>query len=79
MRRWVVHLEAASERGDDLRLFAHRAENLIGMLYAHMETEEAVLLPLVDFGHLGNGDSRPSKPIGQHRRRMSVPGASRKA
>ena len=32
MRRWVVHLEAASERDDDLRRFACRAENLIGML-----------------------------------------------
>jgi hemerythrin-like domain-containing protein len=49
VRRWVVHLETASRGGDDLRLFAQRAENLIGMLYAHMETEEAVLLPLVDF------------------------------
>jgi pimeloyl-ACP methyl ester carboxylesterase/hemerythrin-like domain-containing protein len=56
IRRLIVHLEAASRRREDLRSFARRAENLIGMLYAHMETEEAVILPLVDFGHVRDGE-----------------------
>jgi iron-sulfur cluster repair protein YtfE (RIC family) len=46
--RWIVHLEAAAERGEGIGVFAQRAENLMGMLYAHMEVEEAMLLPLVD-------------------------------
>jgi iron-sulfur cluster repair protein YtfE (RIC family) len=59
IRRWIVHLEAASRRPNDLRLFARRADNLIGMLYAHMETEEAVVLPLVEFGHAFDGEESP--------------------
>jgi hemerythrin-like domain-containing protein len=79
MRRWVVHLEAASGRGDDLGLFARRAENLIGMLYAHMETEEAVILPLVDFGHVGSGIKSAESRIGQHTGRKGALGVSRNA
>lgn len=50
IRRWIVHLETASRRREDLRLFAQRALNLLGMLYAHMEAEDSVVLPLVDLG-----------------------------
>jgi pimeloyl-ACP methyl ester carboxylesterase/hemerythrin-like domain-containing protein len=68
IRRWIVHVEAASRRPEDLRLFAQRAENLIGMLYAHMETEEAVVLPLVDFGHVRDGEGsvkHRDRPVGR--------------
>jgi hemerythrin-like domain-containing protein len=60
IRRWIVHLEAASRRGEDLRLFARRAENLVGMLYAHMEAEEAVIAPLVDFAPCTAATQPPS-------------------
>ena len=79
MLRWVVHLEAASERGDDPRLFARRAENLIGMLYAHMETEEAVLLPLVDYGHVGGGSKSAGCLACEDAGGKDAPGAERKA
>ena len=47
--RWMAELAAIRrEKNPDVRLFARRTHNLIGLLQAHFETEEEILLPLLD-------------------------------
>jgi hemerythrin-like domain-containing protein len=49
VERWIGELakEAAKPR-PDYRAFARRADNLLGLIAAHFEEEEEVLLPLID-------------------------------
>jgi hemerythrin-like domain-containing protein len=49
--RWIGELraEADKERIDTAR-FSRRADNLLGLLWAHFEEEEEVLLPFIDNG-----------------------------
>jgi hemerythrin-like domain-containing protein len=47
--RWIAELEAeAAQAEPDLVAFARRADNLLGLLAAHFEEEERVLLPILD-------------------------------
>lgn len=47
--RWVDDLvREASRPVPDGRTFARRADNLLGLMTAHFEEEEAVLLPVLD-------------------------------
>lgn len=49
IRRWVAELAAeAGQKVPDARAFARRADKLLGLLTAHMEEEEEVLLPVLD-------------------------------
>lgn len=49
--RWIAELgtEAAKD-SPDADAFARRTDNLLGLLWAHFEEEEEVLLPLIDAG-----------------------------
>lgn len=47
--RWIDELGAESEKAEpDPVAFARRADNLLGLIGAHFEEEEEVLLPLLD-------------------------------
>jgi hemerythrin-like domain-containing protein len=47
--RWIAELEKlAKSPKPDYRAFARRADNLLGLVSAHFEEEEEVLLPLID-------------------------------
>jgi hemerythrin-like domain-containing protein len=47
--RWIAELEREAARPEpDVRAFARRADNLFGLVLAHFEEEEVVLLPIVD-------------------------------
>ncbi|MCI0588723.1 MAG: hemerythrin domain-containing protein [Planctomycetes bacterium] len=47
--RWVEELAAeAGKPSPDARTFCRRADNLLGLLAAHFEEEEEVLLPILD-------------------------------
>ena len=49
--RWIDELTTESEKATpDLEAFARRTDNLLGLLAAHFEEEEEVLLPLVEKG-----------------------------
>lgn len=49
--RWIDELTAESEKATpDIEAFARRTDNLLGLLAAHFEEEEEVLLPLVEEG-----------------------------
>lgn len=49
MKRWLEELELeASKTVPDPRVFARRAQSLFGLVRAHLEVEEQVLLPLID-------------------------------
>jgi hemerythrin-like domain-containing protein len=49
IRRWSAELAAEAARElPDARAFARRADKLLGLLRAHMEEEEEVLLPVLD-------------------------------
>jgi len=49
IRRWSAELAAeAAQKAPDARAFARRADKLLGLLTAHMEGEEEVLLPVLD-------------------------------
>jgi hemerythrin-like domain-containing protein len=49
IRRWSAELAAeAAQKAPDARAFARRADKLLGLLRAHMEEEEEVLLPVLD-------------------------------
>jgi hemerythrin-like domain-containing protein len=47
--RWIGELRAEADKPKtDTARFARRADNLLGLLWAHFEEEEEVLLPLID-------------------------------
>ncbi|NUQ77020.1 MAG: hemerythrin domain-containing protein [Polyangiaceae bacterium] len=47
--RWIGELETeAAKPSPDAKAFARRTDNLLGLLWAHFEEEEEVLLPLLD-------------------------------
>ncbi|MFA6954930.1 MAG: hemerythrin domain-containing protein [Thermoanaerobaculia bacterium] len=47
--RWIDELALESEKGTpDATLFVHRADQLLGLILAHFEDEEEVLLPVLD-------------------------------
>jgi len=47
--RWIHDLAAESRtETPDALVFARRADNLLGLLWAHLEEEEQVLLPILD-------------------------------
>jgi len=47
--RWIAELaEEAGRPKADARAFVRRADNLFGLIEAHMEEEEEVLLPVLD-------------------------------
>jgi iron-sulfur cluster repair protein YtfE (RIC family) len=47
--RWVSELKSlASAPEPDIKAFARRADNLLGLVMAHFETEEEILLPVLD-------------------------------
>lgn len=47
--RWVSELKGiASAPAPDIKVFARRADNLLGLVMAHFETEEEILLPVLD-------------------------------
>lgn len=49
--RWIAELRAESEKTKiDAAKFARRTDNLLGLLWAHFEEEEEVLLPFIDKG-----------------------------
>jgi len=49
--RWIAELRAESDKpAIDAAKFARRTDNLLGLLWAHFEEEEEVLLPLIDKG-----------------------------
>lgn len=49
--RWIEELRAESEKPEpDAVKFARRTDNLLGLLWAHFEEEEEVLLPFIDQG-----------------------------
>ena len=49
--RWIAELRAESEKPTlDVAKFVRRADNLLGLIWAHFEEEEEVLLPFVDKG-----------------------------
>ena len=49
--RWIGELRAESDKPRiDPAKFARRTDNLLGLLWAHFEEEEEVLLPLIDKG-----------------------------
>jgi hemerythrin-like domain-containing protein len=49
--RWIGELRAEADKPKiDPAKFARRADNLLGLLWAHFEEEEEVLLPLIDKG-----------------------------
>ena len=47
--RWIGELRAESDKPKlDAAKFARRTDNLLGLLWAHFEEEEEVLLPFID-------------------------------
>lgn len=47
--RWIGELRAESEKPKiDAAKFARRTDNLLGLIWAHFEEEEEVLLPFID-------------------------------
>ena len=49
--RWIGELRAESDKTKiDAAKFARRTDNLLGLLSAHFEEEEEVLLPFIDKG-----------------------------
>jgi hemerythrin-like domain-containing protein len=49
--RWIAELHAESDKARiDAAKFARRSDNLLGLLWAHFEAEEEVLLPFIDKG-----------------------------
>jgi iron-sulfur cluster repair protein YtfE (RIC family) len=49
--RWIAELRAETVRATiDPAKFARRTDNLLGLLWAHFEEEEEVLLPFIDKG-----------------------------
>jgi hemerythrin-like domain-containing protein len=49
--RWIAELRAESEKPKlDVAKFSRRADNLLGLIWAHFEEEEEVLLPFIDKG-----------------------------
>lgn len=49
--RWIGELRAESEKPSlDAARFARRTDNLLGLIWAHFEEEEEVLLPFIDRG-----------------------------
>lgn len=47
--RWIAELDKELQKPKpDLKAFARRTDNLLGLLWAHFEEEEEVLLPIVD-------------------------------
>ena len=49
--RWIGELRAEADKPKiDAAKFARRADNLLGLIWAHFEEEEEVLLPLIDKG-----------------------------
>ena len=49
--RWIDELAAESAKAaPDVEAFTRRTDNLLGLLTAHFEEEEEVLLPLIDKG-----------------------------
>lgn len=49
--RWIDELAAeAAKEAPGVEPFARRADNLLGLIAAHFEEEEEVLLPLIDRG-----------------------------
>jgi hypothetical protein len=67
IRRWIAHLEVSAERPGLLRIFVRRAENLMGMLYLHVEAE-SVVRGLADCGE---------EPAFRRRRYTRRPGPGR--
>lgn len=49
--RWIAELRAEAAKPQlDAAEFARRADNLLGLIWAHFEEEEEVLLPFIDQG-----------------------------
>ena len=49
INRWIRELEELSKLPDvDVRVFSRRADQLLGLIYAHFEDEEEVLLQVLD-------------------------------
>lgn len=49
--RWIGELRAEADKPTvDAPRFARRADNLLGLIWAHFEEEEEVLLPFIDKG-----------------------------
>lgn len=49
VERWIGELEQeAAKPSPDAVAFARRADNLLGLIWAHFEEEEEVLLPILD-------------------------------
>ena len=49
--RWIAELRAEAKKPRiDAAKFARRADNLLGLLWAHFEEEDEVLLPYIDKG-----------------------------
>lgn len=47
--RWIGDLEqATSAKNPDLRKFARKADQLLGLIKGHFEDEEEILLPILD-------------------------------
>lgn len=47
--RWITELRNnANQPSPDIAAFARRAENLLGLISAHLEEEEDILLPVLD-------------------------------
>lgn len=66
--RWIGELQSeAAKPSPDAKVFARRTDNLLGLLWAHFEEEEEVLLPLLDKSmtpeqferEMGLGKSKP--------------------
>ena len=49
VNRWIEELERFAEaEKPDVVAFARRTDNLLGLIWAHFEEEEEVLLPILD-------------------------------
>lgn len=49
--RWIGELRAEADKPKvDAAKFVRRADNLLGLIWAHFEEEEEVLLPFIDKG-----------------------------
>jgi hypothetical protein len=49
--RWIGELRAEADKPKiEAAKFARRTDNLLGLIWAHFEEEEEVLLPFIDNG-----------------------------
>jgi hemerythrin-like domain-containing protein len=74
--RWIGELRAQADKPTiDAAKFARRADNLLGLVWAHFEEEEQVLLPFIDKGMSREQFERALGPgAAAHERRPVQPG-----